>query len=346
MSKGTKPMTHPSDYRHNSTVTVIMPVYNEELFIVGALESVLRSDYPPELLEIVVADGMSTDGTRNLIKKVSATSKVPIKLIDNKKKIAPSALNLAISAATGDIIVRIDGHCEIESDYISNCVRHLTSGQAEGVGGPIETIGETNKAKAISTAMSSKFGVGGSAFRTIQDKQLYVDTVAFPGYRKSTLEKVGPFNEELVRNQDDEYNFRIRKGGGKILLSPDIRSKYFSRATFQRLWKQYFEYGFWKIRVLQLHPKQMSPRQFVPFAFVVTILSLLIGSFFFEVSRWLLVFVVATYLLANLFATVSVWNRVSFWSLPAVSLSFLILHFSYGLGSLVGLFRFAGRWRS
>ena len=120
--------------------------------------------------------------------------------------------------------------------------------------------------------MSSPFGVGGSAFRTIDDREIYTDTVAFPGYTREIVRRAGKFNEELVRNQDDEYNYRIRELGGRILLSPTIRSRYFSRSTLLSLWRQYFQYGYWKVRVLQLHPRQMRPRQFVPFIFVVSLI--------------------------------------------------------------------------
>ena len=139
-------------------------------------------------------------------------------MVDNPKLIAPSGLNCALGRASGDIIVRIDGHCEIEPDYIENCVTILLSGKADGVGGPIETIGETFRSRAIALAMSCTFGVGGSAFRTINDREMYTDTVAFPAYSRAIVEKAGLFNEELIRNQDDEYNYRIRELGGRILF--------------------------------------------------------------------------------------------------------------------------------
>ena len=253
-------------------------------------------------------------------------------------------MNLAIAAAKGEIIVRVDGHCEIDADYVANCVKHLQAGNAEGVGGPIETIGETLQAQAVAIAMSSKFGVGGSAFRTIDDREIYVDTVAFPGYKRETLEKVGEFNEELVRNQDDEFNYRIRKMGGKILLSPDIRSRYYSRSNFKSLWRQYFQYGYWKIRVLQLHPKQMSLRQFIPFTFVSAMIVLALLGVFFEIARWTLGLILVLYLIANIAATIKEGQRTKIKALPYIFLSYLILHISYGLGFIAGLFAFRKRW--
>jgi glycosyltransferase involved in cell wall biosynthesis len=325
-------------------VSVIMPVRNEAAFIEQSVGSVLKQDYPHELLEIVIADGDSTDGTLEIIEKLAGDTDIPIKVVQNPKKIAPTALNLAIAAASGSIIVRIDGHCEIEPDYVSNCVALLATGKADGVGGPIETIGEGLQAQAIAAAMSSKFGVGGSAFRTINDREMFTDTVAFPAYTRDILERAGPFNEELVRNQDDEYNYRIRKLGGRILLSPTIRSKYYSRSTFRSLWNQYFQYGYWKVRVFQLHPKQMSLRQFVPFLFVLSILVLAVSSLFVFQSLWILIAILAAYLAANLFASFLV-SLSEVKLLIFLPVSFLILHISYGLGSMTGLVAFRNYWR-
>ncbi len=321
-------------------VSIIMPVYNEATFIRRSLGAILEQSYPTELLEIIIADGMSSDNTRDAIEQIKTESQFPIVIVDNPQRIAPAGLNRAIASAKGEIIIRVDGHCEIEPDYVENCVKHLISGRCEGVGGPIETIGETFSARAIALAMSSKFGVGGSAFRTINNQELFVDTVAFPGYKKTTIENAGPFNEELVRNQDDEYNYRIRKLGGKILLSPDIRSRYYSRSSFGSLWKQYFQYGYWKVRVLQLHPRQMSIRQFVPFVFVSTLLLLTVFAIFFEYVRWSLVAILSLYLVVSFSAAVLELRKAKLGMLPLVWLGFAVLHFSYGLGFLTGVFAF------
>jgi glycosyltransferase involved in cell wall biosynthesis len=317
-------------------VSVIMPVRNEAAFIERSLAAVLRQTYPRELLEIVVADGISTDATREIIADLSRGTEIPILVIDNPKQIAPAGLNRALEKTRGEIIVRVDGHCEIEPDYVENCVLLLKSGRADGVGGPIETIGETLRARAIATAMSSSFGVGGSAFRTIDDREMYTDTVAFPGYTRGILEKAGPFNEELVRNQDDEYNFRIRKLGGRILLSPKIRSRYYSRATFGRLWRQYYQYGYWKVRVMQLHPRQMSARQFVPALFVGSLLVSGLLATFTTIGTVALLLLAASYLFANFGASI-LTAKAQFRLIPLLSLSFAILHFSYGFGFLTGL---------
>ncbi|HMX29180.1 MAG TPA: glycosyltransferase family 2 protein, partial [Blastocatellia bacterium] len=219
-------------------VTVVMPVRNEADYIAGSLGAVLDQDYPPELMEIIVADGMSTDSTREVVR--SLQSRFPnLRLIDNPGKIAPTGLNRAIAEARGEIIARVDGHCEIAPDYIRRSVEHLQSGEADGVGGPIETIGETAMATVIATAMSSTFGVGGSAFRTVKGKTMLADTIAFPTYTREIIERGGDYDEELVRNQDDEYNYRLRKMGAKLLLAADVQSLYYSRGTIKKLFKQY-----------------------------------------------------------------------------------------------------------
>lgn len=333
LSSGTKPF-----------VSVIMPVYNEAAFIKRSLGAILEQSYPHNLMEIIIADGMSTDNTRELIAEMGGHSRIPITIVDNPKKIAPTGLNQAIKNSKGEIIVRVDGHCEVAPTYVENCVRHLQNGEAEGVGGPIQTIGETPQARAIAVVMSSSFGVGGSAFRTVFNREMYVDTVAFPGYKKKTIENVGLFNEELVRNQDDEFNYRIRKSGGRILLSPDIQSRYYSRSTFWSLWRQYFQYGYWKVRVLQLHPKQMSLRQFIPFLFVTSLISTGLLSLFFSEAKWLFAGILTIYFFTTLTATILLSKKIELLALPYIFLSFTILHFSYGLGFVFGLSAFWSKW--
>lgn len=327
----------------NPLVSVIMPVHNEAQFIERSLGSILQQTYPRDLMEIIIADGMSKDNTCKIIKRLAADSGISILIVDNPKGIAPSGLNCALEKATGHVIIRVDGHCEIDPEYVENCVALLESGKADGVGGPIETIGESYLARAIALAMSSTFGVGGSAFRTINDREMYTDTVAFPGYTRDIVERAGAFDEELVRNQDDEYNYRIRKLGGRILLSPDIRSRYYSRSSFKSLWRQYFQYGYWKVRVLQMHPLQMSLRQFVPFIFVVSLVLTGLLSLVSVIGRWALVGLIGSYMLLNFAASVYT-ARSKFRTIPFISLSYLILHLSYGLGSLVGLISFRNRW--
>jgi glycosyltransferase involved in cell wall biosynthesis len=324
-------------------VSVIMPVRNEAAYIERSLGAVLAQDYPADCLEIIVVDGLSTDGTREYIRGRQATHP-RLRLLDNPAGIVPPGLNIGIAQATGDIIVRVDGHCEIAPDYVRQCVRHLLAGEAEAVGGPIETIGETNEAQAIALAMSSRFGVGGSAFRTVKDRPLLVETVAFPAYTRRTLQRLGPFDEELVRNQDDEYNYRLIKSGGRILLSPDVRSRYYSRGTLRKLWRQYYQYGFWKVRVMQKHPRQMRARQFAPPALVAALIGLAGLGLLWRPFRRLLGLIVALYALADLAASLSLGRAHGRAHVPRLLVIHPILHLSYGLGFWAGLVRAVGRF--
>lgn len=323
-------------------VSVIMPVRNEAAYIERSLGAVLAQDYPADRLEILVVDGLSTDGTREYI--AAAQKERPnLRLLDNPRGIVPPGLNIGIAQAQGDIIVRVDGHCEIAPDYVRRCVEHLLADGVEAVGGPIETVGETDEAQAIALAMSSWFGVGGSAFRTVNDRPMLVETVAFPAYERETLRRLGPFDEELVRNQDDEYNYRLLKSGGRILLSPDIRSRYYSRSSLRKLWRQYYQYGFWKVRVMQKHPRQMRWRQFVPPAFVAALLGSSAFAVFLRQFRYLLAFILVLYATANLGASLSLGRAHGLRHVPRLLLIHPILHLSYGLGFLAGLRHFAGR---
>ncbi|HEY7113808.1 MAG TPA: glycosyltransferase family 2 protein [Thermoanaerobaculia bacterium] len=324
-------------------VTVVMPVRNEDRFIARSVGSVLAQDYPADRLEILAVDGRSTDGTRPALESMARECE-RLSIVDNPAGIVAPGLNAALRRARGDIVIRVDGHCEIASDYVRRCVAHLQSGNAEGVGGPLETVGETFPARAIAAAMSSRFGVGGSAFRTRRNVTKLTDTVAFPGYTREILRRAGPFDEELVRNQDDEYNYRLRALGARILLAADVRSRYWSRATLGRLWKQYFQYGYWKVRVLQKHPRQMKARQFVPPIFVAAVLVSAAASPFSTGARIALVGAIGAYAASNLLAATWTARTAGPRAIPLLAGAFAALHLSYGFGFLTGLVRFAFRW--
>jgi succinoglycan biosynthesis protein ExoA len=327
------------------TVTVVMPIRNEAGYIRDSLLSVLNQDYPKEQMEILVIDGFSNDGTREIVKEFQQSHPY-IRLLDNPGKIVPTGLNIALQQAKGEIVVRVDGHCQIREDYVRHCVDYLVKGDVQGVGGPMETIGETDIAQGIALAMSSPFGVGGSAFRTVKDRTMLVDSVAFAAYTMETIRKNGLYDEELVRNQDDEYNYRLRSSGGKILLTPDIQSSYFSRSSFKSLWRQYFQYGYWKVRVMQKHPRQMVWRQFIPPAFVAFLIVFSILSLFSVYSLYLLLLGAGAYVVANLAASAWTASQHGWRFFPYLVASYAILHISYGAGFLNGLVKFANRWKT
>jgi glycosyltransferase involved in cell wall biosynthesis len=322
-----------------------MPVRNEAAFIERSVGSVLAQDYPLERMEILIADGLSHDETPRIARSLQHEHR-HIKIIDNPGKIVATGLNAALRQAKGEIIVRVDGHCEIAPDYVSRCVSHLMNDKVEAVGGPVETIGESYTARVIAAAMSSRFGVGGSAFRVANSNTQFTDTVAFPAYTRSVINRAGPFDQELVRNQDDEYNYRLRKLGVKILLASDVRSRYYSRATLPGLWSQYFQYGYWKVRVMQKHPRQMQLRQFAPPLFVAALLVALLLLPILPAAGYVLGFIAGAYAAAAIAASILLAGKNGWQLLAVLPITFAILHLAYGSGFLIGLLRFWNRWRA
>lgn len=320
----------------NERVTVIIPARNEKAYISECLDSFVSQTYPQNLLEIFVCDGMSSDGTREIVGKYEEKYN-NIRLIDNIGLSAPKGMNAGIRNSRGDIIIIFGAHAYADRDFVTNNVKALKSEKVGCSGGPIETISENDKGRAIALAMSSPFGVGNALFRYSR-KKLFVDTVAFGAYWKSVLDDTGYFDEELVRNQDDELNLRVTEKGYRILLSPDIKSFYYSRPSYRKLWRQYFQYGFWKVRVMQKHGRTASIRHIVPLAFVLfNILGLVLGIFFKDIlTVW--GSVISIYLLCDLFFSLKCGKNIKYalYIIPV----FPILHLSYGLGFLEGLVNF------
>lgn len=325
-------------------ISILMPVYNEAQSILDILTTLAAQDYPMDRMELIIADGMSADGTRVVIQNFADNfPQLKIKVIDNPNKIVPTGLNLAIRLARGEYIVRVDGHTTLPKNYLSLCVNSLAASQAENVGGRMVSAGKTPFGKAAALATSSPFGVGGAYFH-YGNQGKWVDTVYLGAWPKTIFQTYELFDEEMVRDQDDEFNYRLRSQGGRIWFNPDIYATYTPRASFAKLFKQYYQYGFWKVRVLQKHPKQMSLRQFVPPTFVLALLVAGLLSFTFSWGWYALVFLIGVYLLANLFASLVAGKNQKLTVLLLLPLAFAAIHISYGLGFLVGLFRFANRW--
>lgn len=330
-------------------ITIIIPIRNEAAYIERCLSTILSQDYSGAM-EILIVDGMSTDDSRQKIKQLAIQhSTFNIQLLDNPGKIVPTGINIALCQAKGEIIIRVDGHTLIAPDYVSQCVVALQRSGADNVGGRMNAVGKTVFGKVVALATSTPFGVGGGRFH-YSDKEEFVDTVYMGAWPRRIFEKIGLFDEELVRDQDDEFNYRLRAAGGKILLSPTIKSEYTVRSTPHALWRQYFQYGFWKIRVLQKHPRQMSLRQFIPPLFVLALLASLLLALF-PVTCFLSLVVPAAYILANLAASALTISRAQKSNQSPFTIyhlllpfTFAILHLSYGLGFLLGLFKFWNRW--
>ncbi|MBE6055291.1 MAG: glycosyltransferase family 2 protein [Clostridium sartagoforme] len=320
------------------TVSIIIPCRNEEKYIKECIESFLNQSYPQDLIEIIIADGMSTDNTRDIIKKMSVKNDNII-LIDNEKYTAPAGMNLGIIKSKSDIIIIFGAHAYADKDFVKENVLALENSEVGCAGGVITTINDSIKGEAIAEAMSCPFGVGNALFR-YAEKEAFVDTVGFGAYDRNYIINIGLFDEELVRNQDDELNFRVQKSGKKILLNPKIKSTYYSRGDFKKLWRQYYQYGFWKVRVIQKHKKPASIRHLIPLMFVLFLLLGGIGSFFSKFIRVGYLLTILLYLILDSIFSLKICNKKSLKHFPYLFVTFPILHISYGIGFILGLINF------
>jgi succinoglycan biosynthesis protein ExoA len=323
------------------TVSIVIPVRDEEKFVEACLASVLAQDYPADHVEVLLVDGMSTDRTRELAAAVLAEriAAGSAHILENPRGIAPTAMNIGISASTGDVIVRADGHTVLPSHYVRRSVEVLQETGSQCVGGAIRTRGYGPVGRAIAAAQSSRFGVGGVAFRTGRTTAGPVDTVPFGAWPRQVFDRIGDFDVELVRNQDDELAFRLTQAGGTVWFDPAICTDYFSTPSLRRFWRQYFQYGEYKIRVAQKRNGFASVRHLVPAAFVVAGTASLVVAVARREPRWALA-VLGPYALANGLASVTV-ARQAHAHPGRVALAYAVLHTSYGTGFLSGLWR----WR-
>ncbi len=317
----------------NVRVSVIVPLYNEEKYIEKFITSLTKQTYPMEKTEWILADGNSTDRTVAIIERYM--DEYPIVLLHNEKRKTPYALNMAIERARGEYIIRLDAHAEYYSDYIEKCVHYLDTTDADNVGGVAETSANGFVGQAISAMLSTKFGVGGSDFRTGNGNR-YVDTVPFGAFRREVFDRVGLFNTKLLRSEDNDMNARIRESGGKIWLAEDIRFRYFCRDTVSGILKMALQNGNALFHTLRENPKAMSMRHFIPFAFLMSLIVLPLFSVFFPIFWWAFAAEMGAYLLLDVyFSFVSVkpakCGLVTVWLYP-------LFHIVYGVGSLLGLF--------
>ena len=314
---------------------MILPVRNEASYIEGAIRSIVEAGQHVEAVEILVVDGMSDDGTRETVLRL-AQEISGLRLLDNPRRTVPYAMNIGIRAATHDVVVRVDGHAEVYPDFLVRSLETLeTHPECACVGGPIENVDLGDVARAVSIAMRSPFGVGNARFRT-GGQDGYVDTLAFGAYRKQDLLDVGLFDEELTRNQDDELNYRLVKSGRLIWFAQDIRSRYFVRSSYSKLWRQYFQYGYWKVYVNRKHAAVTNLRQLVPPAFVLWLTVLLLAAVFWPAARIVLAATVVAYLLAATAAALTATRDPA--TVFRVVAAFAVLHFAYGLGYLRGVY--------
>ena len=323
-------------------VSVLMPVRNEAMFIHRSLGSVIAQTYPPDRMEILVLDGQSDDGTPDRARELGARARdggrAPVVLLENPGRSVSPAMNIGIERARGDVIVRVDGHCEIDPGYVMGCVDALVRTGADNVGGIQAAVGEGVVGRAIAAAMTSRFGVGGASFH-FSTTSAWVDTVYLGAFRRDVFDRVGGFDEDLVRNQDDELNFRITQSGGRVWLEPTLRTVYRPRPSLRAMWKQYFQYGVYKVLVARKRRAVASIRHLVPAAFVGGVASSLVAGL---VTRSILIAtaIPGLYVLANVAASLAAPRPLGSSRL-VLPLAFVTMHVAYGVGFLVGIVRWS-----
>ncbi len=315
-------------------VSIIIPIRNEEQYISACLDSILTNDYPHDRLEILLLDGMSTDSSR-LIEECYAKAYPFIRLLNNPRRIQVAALNAGIQAANGELIIRLDAHSTYAADYIRRCIELLQTTEADNVGGVQSAVGTNYMSRCIAIATKSRFAVGDAYYR-FAEKPMWVDTVYLGAWRKVTLDDLGGFDETLEVNEDYELNYRLRMSGGKILLSPTIRCRYFVRDSLRKLIRQYFRYGFWKEKTLLVHPASLRWRQLVPPIFVACLMVCVVITFF---SYPIGLALPLLYGFINLLVSVMAVRKHGRVHFPVLPIIFALIHISWGTGFLWGVVR-------
>jgi glycosyltransferase involved in cell wall biosynthesis len=316
-------------------VSVVVPIRNEAAFIADLVSSILRQDYPADRMEVIVADGMSEDGTGEILRTLQDRD-ARLVVVNNPGRIVSTGLNAATERARGEIIIRIDGHAVIAPDFIRQNVLLLQEHpEAWSVGGPIRHVGKTRFGQAAALAMSHPLGVGNASHR-FADYEGYAEGAAFPAIRRWVFNRIGLFDERLVRNQDDEFNYRIQRAGGLVYISPRVRYSYFVRSRPGQLFRQYFQYAFWRIPVIEKHRRPTTWRQLVPTLFLSTcavlgVVAALRGSIVVGVA------LPALYGAGLLLAAVGIARRASLSTVIQVPVAMATMHVAYGLGMGYGL---------
>jgi glycosyltransferase involved in cell wall biosynthesis len=318
-------------------VAVIIPCRNEVNYIGACVRAALSQEYPADRLKVYVVDGMSDDGTRELVHS-EFQHETRVVLLDNPQRTTPNALNIGIMHAQADVAIIFGAHAEMMGGYVDRCVHILSNDHSVGcVGGVIDNVNENEAATYISQCMSSSFGVGNAHFRT-GTAVGYVDTVAFGAYRSTIFHEVGYFDPALVRNQDDEFNYRLTKFGWKIYLDPTIRSRYHVRGSLHKLTRQYYQYGYWKVYVNAIHKTITTWRQLIPFLFVTYLAMAVLACALAPTGAGLWLLPLLLYIGISVKVSMSFGGNLKDWLYRM--LVFFVLHFSYGRGYAVGILRF------
>jgi glycosyltransferase involved in cell wall biosynthesis len=322
------------------TVSIVVPCYNEQATIGLLLEALYQQTFPRPEMEVMIADGFSTDHTREEITSFQSTHPdLSIRIVDNHKKIIPAGVNRGIEAAHGRYIIRLDAHSVPRPDYVERCVQDLQAGCGSNVGGvwEIQPGGQGWLARSIAAAAAHPLGVGDARYR-YSDRAAAVDTVPFGAFERSLVDRVGMFDESLLTNEDYEFNTRIRQQGGTIWLDPAIRSVYFARSNLVDLARQYWRYGYWKRRMLKRYPGSLRWRQALPPVFITSLLILAFASLVYPPLGILLALELVLYFavlcIAGITAAYKKKDALLAAGLPA---GIAVMHFSWGTGFLGSL---------
>jgi succinoglycan biosynthesis protein ExoA len=318
------------------SVSIVVPCYNEKARIQSLLDAIYAQTYPRSAMEVVIADGMSTDGTRMVISGWSgAHSDLKLRVVDNVKQIIPSAVNLSIENARGQIIIRLDSHSQPYPDYVARIISALDSGMGDNVGGiwEIRPGSDTWFAESIAVAASHPLGVGDALYRHAK-KAAYVETVPFGAFRRELWERIGKFDETLLTNEDYEFNTRIIKSGGRIWLNPEIRSIYYSRSTIVELIKQYWRYGFWKYKMLKRYPKSLRWRQALPPLFVLTLIMDILLAWVPLFSVIFTLELLLYFIVLIVIGIIEAFRAKKLYFSIGIPVSIASMHFSWGSGFL------------
>jgi glycosyltransferase involved in cell wall biosynthesis len=315
-------------------VSIVMPVFNEERFIAHALGQVLAQDYPPDRVEILVADGMSTDKTREIVHDFERRHP-QVRLIDNPARFRACGLNAGILQSKGDVVICIDGHCQVASDFVRQDIALLEEHpDAWCVGGPVVHVGNSTVGRAVAFTMSHPAGVG-SATHRFAGFEGYAEGAPFPAFRRWVFDRVGMFDEKMVRTEDDEHNFRIKQAGGRVFVSPRVRYEYYVRDTFSKLYQQYNQYGFWRIPVMRKHKRPTTLRQVIPPLFFLTMFVLLVAGVVLK-QPLLAVALPALYVGVLLLVAASSIPKIGLASACLVAPALFTMHAAYAWGILYG----------
>ena len=319
-------------------VSVVIPILNEERYIKGCLDSLMDQDYPKEFLEIILVDGLSDDKTPDIIKDY--IKKYPfIKLYTNPHRTVQNAMNIGISNATGEYIVRMDAHAWYSNEYISMCVKYLQKTKAQNVGGTTVVRGKNKMQKVIAAAYHSPFALGGSKHYD-ESFEGYADTVAWGSFERKYLIELGMYDERLPRSEDDDLNFRIEKAGGKIFITPKIKSVYYPKETLAKLFKQYFDYGTWKVAVIKKHHKPSRIVHLIPMLFVLFIVLFGALSFCSDLIAKMFFGVMSIYFMLDIYFSFNNKYAKKFSDEILLIITHFVIHISYGLGFWKGIFKF------